>query len=267
MTVKQIQTDQHSSWAKKILPVVLPLVDKENEKLNGNTVFQSLKSWDFNFSVESTEATLFEVFFEEMIKAMFVDEMGEDLYHEFLMDNRLAMYMVDKIVAGKSDVWCDDITTIDRTEDFSAIVDSGFIHALNWLESSYGTDPQNWKWGQHHQISFTHPLGSVNMLKKVFNLERGPYPVGGSYHTICPYSYPIGNTFKAYSGASERHIFDLSDWDQSQTIIPTGSSGIPASDFYCNQSEMYVDMEYHADPFSKESVEKLAKYHAVFNGK
>jgi penicillin amidase len=266
MTVKQIQTDQHSVWAKKILSVVLPLVDKQNEKVNGNKVFQSLKSWDYNYSVESTEATLFEVFFEEMMKAMFLDEIGKDLYHEFLQDEMLAMYVVDKIVSGKPDVWCDDITTKDRTEDFSDIVDTAFVHALNWLESSYGPDPGNWKWGQHHQISFTHPLGSVNMLKKVFNLEHGPYPVGGSYHTICPYKYPMEYPFVSSSGASERHVFDLSDWDNSLTIIPTGSSGIPASDFYCNQSEMYVNMEYHEDPFSKESVAKLSKYHAVFRG-
>ena len=266
MTVKKIQIDQHSGWAKKILPVVLPLVDKQNEKINGNTVFQSLKSWDYNYTVESTEATLFEVFIKEMIQAIFADELGESLYSEFLKDDRLALYLVDKIVSGKPDVWCDDITTQDRTEDFNDIVDSAFINALNWLESSYGTDPGKWKWGNLHQISFMHPLGSVKMLKKIFNLERGPYPVGGSYHTICPYSYAMGLSFNSFSGASERHVFDLSDWDQSLTVIPTGSSGIPASDFYCNQSEMYINMEYHADPFSRESVEKLAKYHAVFKG-
>ncbi|TNF44675.1 MAG: hypothetical protein EP310_02875, partial [Bacteroidetes bacterium] len=65
---------------------------------------------------------------------------------------------------------------------------------------------------------------------------------------------------KADAGASQRHIFDLSNWDASKTVIPTGISGIPASPFYLNQTEMYMNNQYHADPFSKTEVEKAAKF-------
>jgi penicillin amidase len=263
-TIRQIQTDQHSKWAEKVLSAVLPLVDDQNKIINGNPVFQSLKSWDFNYSVESTEATLFEVFYLEMIKAIFLDEMGKDLYGEFLKSDMFAQCGIDKIVSGKTNTWCDNVATPATTEDFADIVELSFIRAFERLDSLLGPDPENWKWGQLHQISFMHPLGSVNILKKVFNLERGPYPVGGSYHTVSPYTYLFADPFTPNSGASQRHIFDLSDWDKSLTVIPTGSSGIPASDFYCNQSKMYLNMEYHQDPFSRESVEKLAKFHAVF---
>jgi penicillin amidase len=266
-TFRQMQTDQHSKWAEKVLSAVLPLVDNKNEIINGNPVFQSLKSWDFDYSVESAEATLFEVFNLEMIRAMFLDEMGEDLYNEFLKYDKFAQYGIDKIVSGKTNSWCDDVTTPATTEDFADIAELSFIRAFERLDSLLGPDPQNWKWGRLHQISFMHPLGSVNVLKKVFNLERGPYPVGGSYHTVCPYYYEFNDPFTANWGASERHIFDLSDWDRSLTVIPTGESGIPASDFYCNQSDMYINMEYHEDPFSRESVEKLAKFHSIFSGK
>jgi penicillin amidase len=265
-TIKMIQTDQHSKWAEKILPAVLPLVDESNERISGNTVFQSLKSWGYDFSVESVEAMLFEVFYIKMIESIFMDEMGENLYEEYLRNDVLASYVIDKIVSGGQISWCDDVSTPGIVEDFSDIVNVSFIRALEWLESSYGTDQENWRWGRHHQLSFKHSLGSVNILNKIFKLERGPFPVGGSYHTVCPYSYPLGNPFVVNHGASERHIFDLSDWDASLTVIPTGSSGIPASDFYCNQSEMYVNMEYHADPFSREEVERLARYHAVLTG-
>lgn len=266
-TIKKIQTDQHSKWTEKILSTVLPLVDESDERINGDPAFQSLKTWDYSYAVESVEATLFEVFYIQMLKAIFMDELGEDLYEELLGIDLLASYVIDKIVSGEQISWCDDISTPDKTESFGDIVEVSFISALDWLESSYGPDQQNWQWGRHHQISFIHPIGSVNIMNKIFKLERGPFPVGGSYHTVCPYSYPLGNSFIANHGASERHVFDLSDWDQSLTVIPTGSSGIPASDFYCNQSEMYINNEYHPDPFSREAVERLAKYHAVFNGK
>lgn len=57
-----------------------------------------------------------------------------------------------------------------------------------------------------------------------------------------------------------RHIFDLSNWDNSITVIPTGTSGIQASNFYLDQTELYINKKYHADPFSKTEVEKAAKF-------
>ena len=126
---------------------------------------------------------------------------------------------------------------------------------------------QAWKWGDLHQISFIHPLGSVKLLKKVFKLENGPYPVGGSYHTVSPYSYSLNDPFIANHGASQRHIFSTANWDDSRVIIPTGMSGIPASDFFCNQSEMYIGYEYVNELFSKERVLEKSLYKNTFTGK
>ncbi|KPK83143.1 MAG: hypothetical protein AMS27_13315 [Bacteroides sp. SM23_62_1] len=265
-SIIKIQTDQHSKWVEKILSAVLPLVDENNEKINSNPAFQSLRTWDFNYTVESIEATLFEVFYIQLLMAICMDELGEELYEELLGVDLLASYVIDKIVSGEQISWCDDISTPGRIEDFRDMVNQSFVLAFDWLEANYGPDQQNWQWGKHHQISFKHQLGSVDILNRLFKLECGPFPVGGSYHTVCQYSYPMKTPFLANHGASERHVFNLSDWDLSLTVIPTGSSGIPASNFYCNQSEMYINNEYHPDPFSREEVERLAKYHAVFSG-
>jgi len=48
-------------------------------------------------------------------------------------------------------------------------------------------------------------------------------------------------------------------------IIPTGISGIPASDYYCNQSEMYINYEYIEDLFTREDVEEKAVSRAIFS--
>jgi penicillin amidase len=61
-------------------------------------------------------------------------------------------------------------------------------------------------------------------------------------------------------GASHRHIFDVGNWDLSKTIIPTGTSGIPASDFYLDQTRLYLENRYHPDPFSINSVRGAARF-------
>ncbi|MCD6597077.1 MAG: penicillin acylase family protein, partial [Bacteroidales bacterium] len=97
---------------------------------------------------------------------------------------------------------------------------------------------------------------------KVFGFNRGAYRVGGSFHTVNPFS-PENNAVHA---ASQRHVFSTANWDESITIIPTGESGIPASKFYCDQTELYLKNQYHSDPFSRNEVENHARFIAVFKG-
>ena len=136
--------------------------------------------------------------------------------------------------------------------------------AGEWLSQTFGDDMETWIWGDLHRITFSHPLGSVGLLKKIFSLSRGPFRVGGSYHTVSPYSYNLLDPFNSNHGASQRHIFSASDWDDSRVVIPTGISGIPASDFYCNQSEMYIRHEYMQELFSRERVIENSVYKSTF---
>ena len=69
-----------------------------------------------------------------------------------------------------------------------------------------------------HQLTLMHPMGGVSIVDKLFKVNRGPYPVGGSFHTVCPYTYPLDGSFIADHGASERHIFNPAEWDASLTV-------------------------------------------------
>jgi hypothetical protein len=39
---------------------------------------------------------------------------------------------------------------------------------------------------------------------------------------------------------------------------------MPASDFFCNQSELYVAKKYHPDYFSREKIVESAPFRSVF---
>ncbi len=129
------------------------------------------------------------------------------------------------------------------------------------MEENGGVDKM--KWGDIHTLNLLQPLGKVKILDFIFNLNR-EYSVGGSYHTVSPYSYNFEIPYAASHGASHRHIYNTADYDKSFSIIPTGISGIPSSKHYCDQSEMYVKGIYHEDYVSRELVEKKAVYKMVF---
>ena len=167
---------------------------------------------------------------------------------------------IDQLWKNKTSVWYDDVTTGDKVEDFNDIVLVSFRDATKWLKDKLGRDPSKWEWGQLHQLILEHPLGSVKILDRIFKFNRGPYSVAGSYHTVCPYQYELTNPFKVIHGASHRHIYSLANWDESLSVIPTGTSGVPASKYYCDQTELYLNNEYHPDYFSRDRVEKNASY-------
>jgi penicillin amidase len=98
----------------------------------------------------------------------------------------------------------------------------------------------------------------------VFHLNRGPFAVGGSDHTVSPYDGTAVDSKETNHGASERHIFNTADWDRSLTVIPTGTSGIPASRHYCDQTPLYLNHRYHTDYVTREKVEGQKRYEMHF---
>jgi penicillin amidase len=132
--------------------------------------------------------------------------------------------------------------------------------SVEWLTAKYGADTANWKLGNFHALTLEHPLGKVNILNSIFHLNRGPLKVGGSTYTISRYSYPFKEAFKCNFGSSQRHIFSIADWDASFTVIPTGNSGVSTSKFYCDQTQLYINGQYHGEYFSDDIVKKHEKY-------
>jgi penicillin G amidase len=106
-------------------------------------------------------------------------------------------------------------------------------------------------------------MGKVKLLDMLFRFNIGPFKVGGSFHTACPYHYTLDNPYKASMGPSQRHIYSLENWNDALAVLPTGSSGIPASVYYSDQATLYTKNKYLNDYFSKDLVEKNAKFKMV----
>jgi penicillin amidase len=258
---KRMLRDQHSLKARKMTPLYLEALE-DYKSGDYQEAFRVLAEWDYHLHEKSAAALIFEIMWMELHRAMYEDELEEQ--YGLLAYNAIAANHIEKTrVRGRS-LWCDNLNTPDIKESFNDNIRTAFVQSVDTLTSMYGADVSNWHWGGLHKVALMHPLGSVPIVEKLFKVNRGPYPVGGSSHTVCPYSYPRGTSFIANHGASERHIFHTSDWDRSLTVIPTGTSGIPASPHYLDQTEMYVNNQFHRDHFSKEAVENNYLYKAVF---
>ncbi len=265
---KRMHADQKSKFAEQIKDDIVAEVRK-SETLSSleKQSLEILDSWDCVLAKTSPAASIFENFVRSFQKNMFFDEMGEELYEEFLSAFLLPSYAVDNTWRKKESAWCDDVTTEDREETFTDMVQKSFKDTVAILADGFGRNPEDWQWGKMHKLFLEHPLGRVGLLDKVFDFNRGPFEVGGSSHTVCPYMGTAENPGKAIYGASQRHIYSLANWDDSLSVIPTGTSGIPASEHYCDQTELYVGNDYRDDLMSRDLVEKSARYKMVITGK
>ena len=255
-----MQRDVKSKKAEEYTPVFVAAI-KSQSSLNDTEkeALKKLDEWNFELTRESAAASVFEILYRKVCENLIKDDLTPELFtslkgHRMLLENLML-----NILPEKSSGWIDDKNTTE-TESFDDIVVRSFKETVADLTAELGKDPEKWNWGKIHTFTIGHPLGVIGILDKAFKLNKGPFETAGSYHTVMPYSYSYNNLYKVNHGASHRHIFDVSNWDASKTIIPTGTSGIPASKFYLNQTEMYLNNQYHADPFSKTEVEKLAKF-------
>ncbi len=224
---------------------------------------QIIESWDGTMSKDSPEAAIFEMFYIRLRENLFADELGRELFNNLVTIPSLIRPAVYRILLRDESAWADDITTEEK-ESLSDIYIRSFQDAVDELRLQLGEEPSKWQWGNLHQITLMHPLSSAGILDRVFSLNRGPYRVGGSFHTVSPYTYPASDPLKVNHGSSHRHIFNVDNWDESLTVIPTGNSGMPASKNYCDQTDMYIEGDYHRDLFSREAVESDAMYHMQF---
>ena len=258
---KMMQRDQHSLKAWDYTRLYLEAL---RDQVSGDYLpaYQALAEWDYDMKTSSAAALIFEIMWLELNKAMFQDELAEN--YRQVAYNPIGDNLIEKTRVTRRSLWCDNVNTPDKIESFQDNIRTAFQWAVDTITSMYGPEVSTWEWGKLHKFVLKHPLGSVPIVEKLFKVNRGPYSVGGSDHTVCPFSYPKGKSFISDFGASERHIFNTANWDSSLTVIPTGISGVPASPHYLDQTQLYINNRYHSDYFSREAVEENSLYRALF---
>ncbi len=260
----KVQTDQHSILADEIMPEFLDFFTQNSVNVpEYQSIITEMQTWNNVLSAQSVAALFFEQFNILFVKNSVADELGNELYQKFDNSKILMNNIIAILWQQEQPKLYDNINT-ESIENYADIMILTFKQTIDTLKSQLGDNVNDWQYGRLHTLTLKHPLSKVKILNFVFNLNRGSYGVGGSNHTISPYSYPYDAAFKVTHGASQRHIFDFANFDNSLTIMPTGESGVPASPFYCDQTERYVGDKYHKDLFSLQSVIDNAKFKMKF---
>ena len=131
--------------------------------------------------------------------------------------------------------------------------------AIAELKTQLGPEIRRWRWGQLHQLTFNHPLGSHPLLGPIFN--NGPYPMGGDHTTV----WATGASYhdldsSASIGPPYRMIVDLSNLPGSLGLLAPGQSGHLASPHYNDQAPAWFTQGYHPLLFNRQDVAQAARH-------
>jgi len=242
---KTIQLDQFSKHAEFLMPIILELLPEFNQKTKLRTYFcHSLQTWDLRLDTHSEAAAIFEIFLTKLYKNIFIDEMGDTLFHSFLELANIPIRITDNLLMKGTSEWFDNISTSNKKETMTDVLLASLEETFNYFEKKHGETINNWRWGNIHTVTFEHVLAKKSPLNSLFNI--GPFPVGGSCTSVNHASYSLSkNNFHNKLGPSMRQIVDLSNRNNSLIVITTGQSGHPLSKHFKDQTPLWLEGNYH----------------------
>ncbi|RPI13240.1 MAG: penicillin acylase family protein [Ignavibacteriae bacterium] len=248
---KLIQMNTQSVYAQNISKFLLDAYkDSKNIDPVVYSALEKFRKWDGDMHHNEPEGALFNVFFVYFIKNIYNDELGDDVFKDYLSIGILPYNSTIRLLNSKieeSQLWFDNINTtpIETKEE---IIRKSFNEAIDYLRKRFNTDDIGaWRWGELHTIKFNHILGSVAALDKTFNI--GTFETGGDQTTVNCSEYNFYDAYKNGKfdiklGPSMRIITDMADVSHSLSVNTTGQSGQPLHDNYSDQSRMWLYGEY-----------------------
>ncbi len=230
--------DQHSLAATSALPRLLA-VKPQSEA--GREVQQVLHSWDGLMDKDSAAAGVYSVWMAHFYRLLIEDDLrgstlrGSARYSVMSLLDEPNVPFVTQVLQGSAALWCDYLTT-ESKESCDELLVIALEHAVNELNISYGSSPDDWRWGKLHKAQFPHfPFSDAHMApaqpprpESIFaELFHREIDTGGSGYTVNLASTSLAkqSRFAHFFGPGYRQVVSLAPNGQGRFSINTGQSG------------------------------------------
>jgi len=212
-SMRILQTDTYSIRAQDILPTMLKYVDVSKLDQTQLVALGIVKSWNKDYTITSTGASIFNAWWIKMYKMIWSDEFAA----KELQANYPAADRTEKLLLQEpNSKWFDDIRTPAK-ETSTDIVTLAFKTAVGDLTREYGKPGKAWQWGSVKKLEILH-------LTRQEAFSSGNFPTGGTGSTI--------NALNNGHGPSWRMVVQMGPTVKGYGILPGGESGNPGSFFY-----------------------------------
>jgi len=236
----------HGDNLNAIAPILVPLLREIDLGAELTDRARLLDGWDFQNSMDSPQAALFNAFWNHLVLRTFRDDLPDGP----LPNGAWGFEVFRQFVRDPASAWWDDRRT-PETEGREEIFRLAFSDAVADLEKRLGRNPASWSWGALHSSTFESPLG-IGPLGLIFN--RGPFATAGGSGSVNNTGWAIGEDYSLRGLPSQRMIVDLSDLSKSLSVITTGQSGHAFHPHYIDMADLWRNVQYHPMLWTEEQV-------------
>lgn len=195
----------------------------------GDTLLaRRIQTWSGDCGTDSEVAPLMAKFLQQLKRLAYADELGE--------------------LAGSASRALIETELSEADSSMSEMVLGAAREAVNFSTGR--------KWGEIQSLRMRHPMSAVPVLTDLLDLERGPWPWGGTPGTLNAswYQKHSDSTYQTVVGASWRFVIDFADPDAATMVLPAGNSGNPMSDHFFDFFDRYRTGGRWTVPLSREKV-------------
>lgn len=241
----QLQMDQQNLYAREFLPNLLASIKSKDRDGKYADIIKLLEEWDMIDAKESGAPLVFHTLMVKLQEVLFKDQMPEDMYKLMSGKFNITDQLLRSAYAGDKSIWIEEQGGVDTT------VYMAFELTVAQLKDQFGKNVSKWRWGDFHQLTFNHTLGSASpLLAAYFNAKR--VPIGGSKVTVQAADHDeAGNVDH---GASWRFVVDAGNLSSAYHIVGPGQSGHVKSDWYQDQVMDWANGVYHQTFVRKEDI-------------
>ncbi len=236
--MEELQSDITSLPALEFQKLVRSTPLKDDAALTGFLL------WDGRLKRESSDAALYEVWFQQICFALAqrFSKAHSGHYNDLPPDTILRI-----LTNPDKDLFGDD-PGAGRNQ----ILADTLRAARKELETTLGPAASQGSWGKLHTVHFRHALDQQPAAKDL--LDLGPLSRPGDEYTVNA-TGAYGDSWEQVSGASYREILDTSDWDRSVAVNTPGQSGQPGSPHYADLMPLWDAGRYFPLLYSRKAVE------------
>lgn len=224
------QQDNYSVLAADVLPLMLSSLDSSSYS---SDPFQAgivamLKKWDYNYSAQSIEATIFNEWWDQLDFIVWED----DFAGKGEMERPKQWALRDLLLSDSRFSFYDNKET-PKKENRQDVIRQAFGDALTSLKN-ISPDPENWKWADYKATSIMHLL------------RGGPFAAFGRLNLDVGGYRSILNATSERNGPSWRMVVSLEPGNvQAYGVYPGGQSGSVANPGYDSFINTWIAGEYY----------------------
>ncbi|MEO5851017.1 MAG: penicillin acylase family protein [Nocardioides sp.] len=246
-----IQLDDRNPMAAALVPRLLDVQQLGSPYYRDGQAL--LGDWDYSQPADSAAAAYYNAVWRALLRITFHDDLRESLWPE---GGQRWFGVVEGLLREPTATWWDDTTTEEQVETRDDVLRQAMRDARDDLTSNLALDPQDWTWGDLHQLDLrTATLGEsgIGLVEWIENREG--YEVGGGGSIVDATGWDATVGYEVTTSPSMRMVVSLADLDDSRWISMTGVSGHPGSNHYVDQTDLWVDGETLPWAFSRSAVE------------